>query len=186
MENKEKVFTIIQELRIDNARKQQKGLHFIMTSVLIWMAIFIIQMTNLPILTKNMYTMFCSAPLFPVAYLLSRMIKVDFQNKENPLTKLGMILALNQMIYMLIAMWIFYMMPEYLVMVYAIIVGAHFLPYSWLYRSKVYIFFSIVMPVVCFLLGMRFAPWQVAAAFFIMEVGLCVGLLFELRKKSVA
>jgi len=76
------------------------------------------------------------------------------------------------------------MMPVYLVMVYAIIVGAHFLPYGWLYRSKMYTVFSIVMPIGCFLLGMRFAPWMVAAAFFIMEVVLCAGVLLELRKNT--
>ena len=181
MENKEKVFTIIQELRIDNARKQQKGLHFIMTSVLIWMAIFIIQMTNLPILTKNMYTMFCSAPLFPVAYLISRMIKVDFQNKENPLTTLGILAAVNQMLYILIAMWVYASVPDKMVMVYAIIFGAHLLPYGWLYQSKAYYVFSIFIPIVVLIVGLNYSACVIAAIMFFIEITLCICLTIEVR-----
>ena len=184
MKNKEQWFEVIEELKTDNIRKQKNGLHFILTSVFIWFAIMVVHLSGLSLGTKNMITFCCSIPLMPGALVMSKILKVDFQNKENPLTKLGMILALNQMIYMLIAMWIFYMMPEYLVMVYAIIVGAHFLPYGWLYRSKMYTFFSIAMAIVCFLLGMRFVPWVVAAAFLIMELVLCVGLLLELRKNA--
>lgn len=33
---KEKWFELVQELREDNAKKQKKGLHFILTSVFIW------------------------------------------------------------------------------------------------------------------------------------------------------
>lgn len=184
MKNKEQWFNVIEEMKTDSIRKQKNGLHFIVISIVIWFVIMMVHLSGLPLEVKNVITFCCSIPLVPGALVMAKILKVDFQNKENPLTKLGMILALNQMIYMLIAMWIFYMIPEYLVMVYAIIVGAHFLPYGWLYRSKIYTSFSIVMPVVCFLLGMRFTPWMVAAAFVIMEVVLCAGLLLELRKNT--
>ena len=57
-------------------------------------------------------------------------MKNDFQNKENPLSGLGLLISLNQMLYILIAMWVYAVMPEKMLMVYAIIFGAHLLPYG--------------------------------------------------------
>ena len=48
----------LHELRNDCAIKQKKGLHFILASVLIWTAMLIINITSLPILTKNLLTFF--------------------------------------------------------------------------------------------------------------------------------
>ena len=81
MKNKDIWFDVVQELREDNAKKQKNGLHFIITSVVIWIAIFIIQSSNFSVLAKNFYTLCCSAPLVPLALLVSKIIKVDFQNK---------------------------------------------------------------------------------------------------------
>lgn len=40
---------------------------------------------------KNLFTFCCTAPLMPLAYMISKVIKVDFTNKENPLTNLGVL-----------------------------------------------------------------------------------------------
>ena len=106
----------LQELRNDCAIKQKKGLHFILASVLIWTAMLIINITSLPILTKNLLTFFCTAPLMPIAFLISKIIIVDFQNKTNPLTNLGILFSLNQLLYLLIAMWIYQAVPEKMLM----------------------------------------------------------------------
>lgn len=90
----------LQELRIDCAVKQKKGLHFILASVIIWCAVLIVHLLNLPILTKNLFTFCCTAPLIPLAFFITKMIKVDFQNKENPLTNLGVLFSANQILYL--------------------------------------------------------------------------------------
>ena len=74
----------------------------------------------------------------PLAYFVSKLIKVDFQNKGNPLTNLGILFSVNQILYLLIAMWVYGTVPEKMLMVIAMIFGAHLLPYGWLYKSKVY------------------------------------------------
>src|SRR5690554_4180590 len=81
----------LEELQLDCAIKQKKGLHFILASIFIWCIVLIIHLTSLPILTKNLFTFCSTAPLMPLAYLISKLIKVDFQNKENPLTNLGVL-----------------------------------------------------------------------------------------------
>jgi hypothetical protein len=85
----------IDVLRHDCAAKQKKGLHFIMASVLIWAAVLVVHLTELPIETKNLLTFCCACPLVPLAFFISKLINVDFQGKDNPLTKLGLVLSQN-------------------------------------------------------------------------------------------
>jgi len=172
----------LEELRIDCSIKQKKGLHFILASVIIWIAVFIIHSTSLPILTKNLLTFCVTAPLLPIAYFISKVIKVDFQNKSNPLNNLGVLFSLNQMLYLLIAMWIYPTIPEKMIMVIAIIFGAHLLPYGWLYQSKSYYVFSVLIPFFALFMGINFAPDKLALFMIGIEVIFSIMLIFENSK----
>ena len=46
----------LEELKKDCSKKQKKGIHFIIASIIIWSMVLIVQITNLPILTKNLLT----------------------------------------------------------------------------------------------------------------------------------
>ncbi|EPY2278836.1 DUF7010 family protein [Clostridium sporogenes] len=152
----------LEELRLCCSIKQKKGLHFILASIIIWCFVLIIHLTSLPILTKNLFTFCATAPLMPLAFFISKIIKVDFQNKENPLNKLGVLFSVNQMIYLLIPMWIYPTVPEKMLMVIAIIFGAHLLPYSWLYKSKSYAILAILIPILSLIVGINFEPYVLA------------------------
>lgn len=52
MKSKKEFILALQELRIDNIRKQKRGLHFIMASVFIWIIVLIIHLSPLPIIKK--------------------------------------------------------------------------------------------------------------------------------------
>ena len=110
----------------------KKGIHFIIASVVIWLAVMAVHLMDMPILTKNLITFCCTAPLLPLAYMVSRVLKIDFEGKGNPLTKLGILFSLNQMRYLLIAMWVYPTVPEHMALAVAMILGAHLLPYGWL------------------------------------------------------
>ncbi|MDE6725901.1 MAG: hypothetical protein K2J79_09880 [Ruminiclostridium sp.] len=181
MKNKEQLLLALQELKADNRKKQKRGLHFIIASVVIWVAILVIHISPLPILTKNLYTFFCSAPLVPLAYLISKLIRVDFQNKDNPLSGLGVLFAVNQILYILIAMWVFAAVPDKMLMVYAIIFGAHLLPYGWLFQSKTYYVLSVIVPIAVLILGLYCHAVIVAAFMLITEVVFCCCLIIENR-----
>lgn len=60
----------LKDLKKDCAQKQQKGIHFIIASVVIWIMVLIVQLTDLPMLTKNLLTLCCTAPLLPIAFLI--------------------------------------------------------------------------------------------------------------------
>ena len=145
----------IDELRLDCALKQKRGLHTILASIIIWPAIAIIHISSIPILTKNLFTFVCAAVLLPLSYFVSKLINVDFQNKGNPLTELGILFSVNQALYLLIAMWIYPTVPEKMLMILAIIFGAHLLPYSWLYGPRVYLVLSILIPFLALIVGLK-------------------------------
>ncbi|MGB7594320.1 MAG: hypothetical protein WBL80_01995 [Erysipelotrichaceae bacterium] len=160
----------LEELRMDAAIKQKKGLPFILASVLIWTAILCVQLLPIGQLTKNLYTFCITAPLVPLAYFISRLIGVDFTNKSNPLTNLGLLFSLNQMLYLLIAMWIYSAMPDKMLMVLAMIFGAHLLPYGWLYKSKSYFGLSIFIPILMLILGNLYDGSVIAGVMIFIEI----------------
>ncbi len=172
----------LEELRLDCAINQKKGLHFILASIIIWCIVLIIHLTSLPILTKNLFTFCCTAPLVPLAFFISKIIKVDFQNKENPLTNLGVLFSVNQMLYLLIAMWIYPTIPEKMLMVIAMIFGAHLLPYGWLYKSKSYMGLSIAVPILSLIVGLNFEPYVLAIMMVVIEILFSISLTVENNK----
>lgn len=171
----------LEELRNDCARKQKKGLHFILASVVIWSAVAIVHATSLPILTKNLLTFCCTAPLMPLAYMISKVIKVDFQNKANPLTNLGLLFSLNQLLYLLIAMWVYPTVPDKMLMIIVMIFGAHLLPYGWLYKSRSYLVFAVAIPVFALIIGSLFKPLVLAIVMIAVELSFSGWLMIENR-----
>lgn len=51
--------------------------------------------------------------------------------------------------------------PCKMVMILAMIFGAHLLPFSWLYESKAYLVMSIIIPVVVLVIGYNLNEEQV-------------------------
>ena len=172
----------LNELIKDCARRQKKGLHFILTSILIWAMICAVHLTDMPIDTKNLITFCCSAVLFPLAWMLSKVLKIDFEGKGNPLTKAGILFSINQMLYILIVMWVYAAVPEKMVMVYAMVFGAHLMPFSWLYASRSYMVFSIVVPILSLIVGLIYPPAVLAALMIVIEVVFSACLFQECKK----
>lgn len=172
----------LNELIKDCARRQKKGLHFILTSILIWAMICAVHLTDMPIDTKNLITFCCSAVLFPLAWMLSKVLKIDFEGKGNPLTKAGILFSINQMLYILIVMWVYAAVPEKMVMVYAMVFGAHLMPFSWLYDSKSYMVFSIVVPILSLIVGLIYPPAVLAALMIVIEAVFSACLFQECKK----
>ena len=167
------------ELRCECAKKQKKGLHFILASIFIWAAVWIVHLTALPIETKNLLTFCVACPLLPLAWVISKLIHVDFQGKGNPLTSLGLLFSVNQILYILIAMWVFSAVPEKMLMVYAMIFGAHLMPYSWLYQSKSYMLMSILVPILALVVGLMAQPHVLAGIMFGLEIAFSIALVVE-------
>lgn len=136
------------------AQRTKRGLHFIIASIVLWTGIFVIWLLPIEdILTRNLFTFFCTAPLMPLAFALSKVIKAEFSAKDNPLNNLGILFSMNQLLYILIAMWAYAGAPTNMVMILAMIFGAHLLPFAWLYQSRAYMIMSIIIPLSMLIVG---------------------------------
>lgn len=172
----------LEQMRLDSAKKNKRGIAFILASVFIWAGILIIQRLDLPIGQKSLYSWCMTACLMPVAMLITKMLKIKLQNKENPINQLGLLITLNQMLYILIACWVYAAVPEKLVMVLAMIFGGHLLPFGWLYKSKSYTVSSILITVGMLVVGCMFPAWVVAAVMLGYEILFSVCLWRENRE----
>ena len=90
--------------------------------------------------------------------------------------------SVNQMLYLFIAMWIYPTVPEKMLMVIAMIFGAHLLPYSWLYKSKTYMILSFIIPVISLIIGLKFEPYIIAIVMVIIEIIFSISLIIENKK----
>ena len=182
MMDKESKNQELNDLKIEFAVKQKKGLPFILSSSVLWTIMLIAFLTDLDIAAKNMIALCCSALLMPVGMLFGKIIKVDIFSKENPLSGLSVVAALNQLLYLPIVLWAMYAAPEKMIMLYAITVGAHFLPYYWIYFSPTYFYASIVIPVVSLVLGLYGSQAAVCLGFVGFDILICVLLNLENRQ----
>jgi len=170
----------LDKLRIDIAKRCKKGLHFIIASVFIWCAVLVVSLLPIEdILTKNLLTFCFTAPLPPLAYMISKIIKAEFSTKDNPLNKLGLLFSFNQFLYLLIAMWVYPTVPNKMVIVFAIIFGAHLLPFGWLYKSKAYSVMSVLISFTAIIIGIKFNATAVSIVMIIFEIVFCIWLMLE-------
>ena len=174
----------LDELRKDCALRQKKGLHFILASIIIWGLILIVQLTKLTVEQKNLVVFCCSAVLFPLAWGLSKALGIDFEGKGNPLTKAGILFSVNQLLYIMIAMWVFAAVPDKMLMVYTMIFGAHLMPFSWLYQSKSYLILSIFIPIMALVVGLLCPPYVLAIIMVVIEALFALSLSLEVKRLS--
>lgn len=158
----------------DYAVSQKCGAHFISASLLIWIFICVVNFLSISQYYKNALSLYSSVLLVPLALLFSKLYKIKFSDKDNPLNTAGIVFALNQMLYLLVVILVWLVKPEQMITAYAIVVGAHFLPYSWLYDSLTYRLVAIIIPVLAFLLALAhltvYIPIMVIAADIIMLI----------------
>ena len=81
-------------------------------------------------------------------------------------------------------MWVYSERPEGMVMAYAVVVAAHLLPFSWLYRSSSYRFAAIIGSIAALVLGCLTKPAVVAFTMSGILAVLVAALISELRKMN--
>jgi hypothetical protein len=173
----------LNKLKEENATSQKKGLPFMMASVLIWTIILIIRLLDMKTGAMNLATFCCSVLLLPLAFVFSKVLKADiFKKMENPIAKLGFLATLNQMLYIVIVMWAYSDCPQAMLMIYAMVFGAHLLPFGWLYDSKAYTAVSIVETIAAMVINLVFGAVAMTVFMIVMQIVLSIVLYTDVRK----
>ena len=171
------------ELKTEAMILQKKGLPFMMASVVIWTAVTIVRILPVDVMTKNLYTFYCPGLMIPCVLIFSLMIGArPFSKRKNPFNKLGLLNTMNQMLYLLIVMWAFSQKPEAMLMLFAMVFGAHLLPFAWLYESKTYLVTSIVTTFGSMILSIFVPELYVGLFMIVCQTVMCILLLMECKK----
>lgn len=165
----------------------KNGIGFLYAAIIIWSIITGIFLSSIDLLTKNIFMLMSTGLMFPLSVGISTAIKADWKLEGHPLGKLGLMLNIAQIIYFPILFLMMVQYPEAAVTVFAIITGAHFFPYGWLYRTTPYAVMAPIMSITYLLLSLIVGPttlWFIPLSMVILLLVLVFLLQGDLRKKS--
>ncbi len=130
--------TQLDALRADLGAKAKNGIDFILAATIIWIMIAVIWILPFSAYDRSVFTFIVGSLLLPLALGFSKLLKTSWRIPDNPLQPLGLWLNFAQLFYFPFLIFVLLKHPDYFLMTYAIITGAHFFPYSWYYNNKAY------------------------------------------------
>jgi hypothetical protein len=128
----------LDKLRLELSVKAKNGIDFIVAATIVWSLISFIWTLSYSDYDKSVLTFIVGGPMLPLAFLLSKVFKTSWKVEGNPLEPLGLWLNFAQLFYFPMLVFVLIMKPEYFVLCYVIITGAHFFPYAWYYNTKAF------------------------------------------------
>ncbi|RZT15494.1 DUF7010 family protein [Fictibacillus sp. BK138] len=123
--------------------------------------------------------------IFPAGILIARMLGINLMT-DNPLGKLGGLVAGTQMFYLPVFILIYQQAPAFVPFTIGLLGGSHFLPYTWIYKSKAYFFITVGTCASSLLLGLLLLDQAYVLVPLAISTIYSIGimLLFKENKKS--
>lgn len=128
----------LKKLKLELAINTKSGIDFIISAAIVWSIIAYIWTWPQEPFTQSIWTFHIGMIMLPLAYGLSIILKTKWTTKTNPLQPLAIWLNFAQLFYFPFLFFILKDNPDYFVMTYVIITGAHFFPYAWFYDEMGY------------------------------------------------
>ena len=175
------------ELRQDLALRNKNGLPFLLSAMIVWVLITGLFTLPLELRFQNIGMLMLTGIMFPLAIGLSSLLKTDWKSEGNPLAGLGLILNVAQFMYFPLVFWAFGVHPEAMLLVFAVITGAHLFPYGWLYMTKAYYILAPVMAVAASAIGWGISSsgqWPIPLAMVLLLAVLNLLLFLNYKAKT--
>jgi hypothetical protein len=135
----------LHDLKKEVKVKAKSGVDFILAAGLLWCGIACIWTLDFSSYDLSIMTFIAGALLLPLAFGMSRILKTKWKLKNNPIQPLGLWLNFAQLIYFPLLIFILIEDPDYFIMAYAIITGAHLFPYAWFYDELGYVAGAVII-----------------------------------------
>ena len=120
----------LSKLKLEIQLQAKNGIDFILSAGILWLIISFLWTLNYTSYNKSILTFMVGAILLPLAFGLSKILKTNWKVKDNPLQPLGLWLNFAQLIYFPFLIFVLIKYPNYFIMAYAIITGAHLFHYA--------------------------------------------------------
>lgn len=144
------------ELRADISARAGRGINAIITGIGLWTVFAILGMLIPNEFVLGLCYLFGSGLLFPLSLVVAKAMKLDTYAKGNGLGPLAGIIGAVQILYIPLMVGAIILLPATVPWFLAVLVGAHFLPYAWLFSSRAYVFASVSIPIISGLIGLLF------------------------------
>jgi hypothetical protein len=123
----------------------------------------------------------------PVAFLMHRAFRYPKASPDNPLTPLALQLVFIQPVAFPVFILVLDIAPHYVPAAFAAVVGAHFLPFSWMHKTNVYTVLGIVVSAGAFGLAIALGRRSFHYTGFFVGAALLVGaFLVRAHAKALA
>jgi lysylphosphatidylglycerol synthetase-like protein (DUF2156 family) len=134
------------KLKLEIQLKAKNGIDFILAASIVWFGIFLIwKFAQNTSYEKSVFTFIFGATLMPLALGFSKILKTEWKIKDNPIQPLGLWLNFAQLVYFPFLIFVLLRFPDYFIMAYAIITGAHLFPYTWFYDEMGYAVAAVII-----------------------------------------
>ena len=180
----------LSKLKLEIQLQAKNGIDFILSAGIVWLIISFLWTLNYSSYNKSMLTFMVGAILLPLAFGLSKILKTNWKVKDNPLQPLGLWLNFAQLIYFPFLIFVLIKYPNYFIMAYAIITGAHLFPYAWFYDEIGYAVSAILISAGALLIALNveyekiwFVPLFTSVNFFLLAVWIFISFK-KLQEKT--
>lgn len=142
-------------LKYEVQKQNKLGVDFLVAATVLWFIITYIWHLDFTSYNRSIFTFMIGGLLLPLAYGFSKVFRTNWKVKNNPLQPLGLWINFAQLIYFPFLIFILIKQPDYFIMTYAIITGAHFFPYTWFYDEVGYAVASVLISVGALLIALN-------------------------------
>ncbi len=122
--------------------------------------------------------LFLGIPAVPVAITLERRLGYVRAAEPDPLLPLVLQILFVQVVAFPVILLVWDTAPHYVPVAFAALVGAHFLPFQWIYRTRLYGILGVVVAVGPFVLAVLFDERAMHYTGFFVGGALLVGAFF--------
>lgn len=151
----------LSKLKLEIQLQAKNGIDFILSAGILWLIIYFLWTLDYTSYNKSILTFMVGAILLPLAFGLSKILKTNWKVKDNPLQPLGLWLNFAQLIYFPFLIFVLIKYPDYFIMAYAIITGAHLFPYAWFYDEIGYAITAMLISVGSLLIALNVEPGKI-------------------------
>lgn len=151
----------------------RSGFAFLFSNGLGWLAVGVVALRWSVARTATIL-IFMGFVTMPLALALRGLLGFPDHNPDNPLNQLALLVALTPTVAIPAVIVAYLKYPVYLPAVMAALLGGHFLPYTWIYQTRIYLVLGIsvaIVPSVLMLIlrerGFALGPLFVGAALLI-------------------
>jgi hypothetical protein len=179
---------VLDKLRIQLSVESKNGIDFTIAATIIWAIIAFIWSLDVDSYNKSVLVFIVGAPLLPLAFLFSKILKTNWKVKDNHLQPLGLWLNIAQLFYFPFLILVLIKWADYFIITYSIITGAHFFPYSWFYKTKFYALFAGVISLGSLLIALNIDEekfFYIGVFTSVCLLLLTIGLLFDFNRKNI-